>query len=169
MSERKCLDYRINTSIFGDGVIEQSLTRVDLDKKSTKVCTWICDTRDAGIRQALLELGWTPPTSNAEMMPEGSIRPCAGLDITQGSDGTWLHFRSGYGTYGSLCLENQKGICGKAMLDWAKDVIRRKKNDLSTTTDTHDSNHGQHLQGGQAGEERPRPSDYHLSKDDNKG
>ncbi len=47
---------------------------------------------------------------------------CEGLSIKQGSDGHWLNFSSKDGQHASICLENQKGICNKAMIGWAKDT-----------------------------------------------
>ena len=51
------MKFRIDTTISPDGKIQQ-----DLIQGHTKMITrWIVDTREEGIRNSLIKLGWTPP------------------------------------------------------------------------------------------------------------
>ena len=42
---------------FKEGQILQTL----LDSQTNRLMNWVCDLREQGIREALIELGWTPP------------------------------------------------------------------------------------------------------------
>jgi len=53
--------YKLETSVSGDGVISQSLLSSDIQDHINEVTRWVCDTREATIKQALINLGWTPP------------------------------------------------------------------------------------------------------------
>ena len=53
------LKYQIKTSIFND-VIKQELFLISNIYKE-KVSTWVIETQEKGFRDALIELGWTPP------------------------------------------------------------------------------------------------------------
>ena len=50
---------RLVTSWNDEGIITQHLDGIDPFVE--RVSKWICNTRDAGIKKALIELGWTPP------------------------------------------------------------------------------------------------------------
>jgi len=55
---RETLSYKIDTVIdINDHIILQSL----IDDQKNVISRWVLDTREQGIREALIKLGWTPP------------------------------------------------------------------------------------------------------------
>ena len=48
----------LRTEILGDEKIVQTLVRDQVETLSR----WVCDTRELGTREALISLGWTPPS-----------------------------------------------------------------------------------------------------------
>lgn len=54
------MKYTIKTSSFENGIIEQELYR-KTPTCEERVMRWVMDTRETGIRDALVKLGWTPP------------------------------------------------------------------------------------------------------------
>lgn len=50
------LKYTFNTKLVDDRIITQ-----ELSFNHKRVMRWAMDTRERGIRQALVALGWTPP------------------------------------------------------------------------------------------------------------
>ena len=55
---RETLSYKIDTVIdIKDHIILQSL----IDDQKNVISRWVLDTREQGIREALIKLGWTPP------------------------------------------------------------------------------------------------------------
>ena len=50
------------TSWNADGIITQHME--GFDDCVTKMSRWIINTREAGVRKALIEMGWTPPPDN---------------------------------------------------------------------------------------------------------
>lgn len=50
-------------------VITQELTE-QFDGVETKLMQWIYKTRDAGVRDALIKLGWTPPEEHKQEVEE---------------------------------------------------------------------------------------------------
>jgi len=55
---------------------------------------------------------------------ENTYKICKGLSLRKNADGHWLSFSSKDGKHASLCLENQRGIAGAAMLAWAKETVK---------------------------------------------
>jgi len=53
------MKYNLFTDVLGDGRIFQSL--VTDEKPGTVLGRWVVKTREEGIKEALIELGWTPP------------------------------------------------------------------------------------------------------------
>jgi len=62
------MKYVFNTNINSDGVIHQELLIDDINpttnmqQLSEQVSNWVADTQDKALREALITLGWTPPT-----------------------------------------------------------------------------------------------------------
>ena len=55
---RETLSYKIDTVIdINDHIILQSL----IDDQKNVISRWVLVTREQGIREALIKLGWTPP------------------------------------------------------------------------------------------------------------
>ena len=52
--------YEITTELFEEGKIEQTIEMVSCGMRETILRT-VVDTQEAGIRKALIDLGWTPP------------------------------------------------------------------------------------------------------------
>ena len=52
--------YEITTELFEEGKIEQTIEMVSCGMLETILRT-VMDTQEAGIRKALIDLGWTPP------------------------------------------------------------------------------------------------------------
>jgi hypothetical protein len=53
---------RIDTSVYGDGRIVQSLTEKDIfSGLERKILTQVIDSQEAHVRESLIKLGWTPP------------------------------------------------------------------------------------------------------------
>lgn len=68
----KGLTYGLVTTVVGLE-IHQALTREDpLGRLAADVSRWIFDTREEGIRKALIELGWTPPAQDFIPAPRPS-------------------------------------------------------------------------------------------------
>lgn len=62
------MQYTLETKLNGE-VIDQVLLLNKEDpvrREVEKVSRWLVDTREKGIREALITLGWTPPTSEQE-------------------------------------------------------------------------------------------------------
>ena len=57
------MKYNLFTDVLGDGRIFQTLKAVgdNLEAPATVLGRWVIKTRDAEIKKALIELGWTPP------------------------------------------------------------------------------------------------------------
>lgn len=54
--------YDLKTFIIQDIIIKQELYGTcSITDKVERLTTWICDTRDKTIKDALIEMGWTPP------------------------------------------------------------------------------------------------------------
>lgn len=51
----------LKTTILDDGVVEQEQLGI-----GGNITRWIIDTRDQAIREALIKLGWTPPSESKE-------------------------------------------------------------------------------------------------------
>jgi hypothetical protein len=49
---------------------------------------------------------------------------CKGLHLVKTEDGHWLSFDSSDNFRGIINIENYEGIVGKAMLGWAKDILK---------------------------------------------
>jgi hypothetical protein len=49
---------------------------------------------------------------------------CKGLYLVKTKDGHWLSFDSPNNLHGIINIETYKGIIGKAMLGWAKDILK---------------------------------------------
>ena len=52
--------YKLITTAHPDGIINCELTQEVEDRRNT-IMQWVMDTREDQTRQALIELGWTPP------------------------------------------------------------------------------------------------------------
>ncbi len=50
------MKYELKTHVYKDGEIEQLL-----HEGNTQLARWVIETREAGIKQALIALGWKPP------------------------------------------------------------------------------------------------------------
>ena len=54
--------FEITTNISSKGLIVQKL----MDEKTNELSRWVCDTRESGIKAALIKLGWIPPNDKGE-------------------------------------------------------------------------------------------------------
>jgi hypothetical protein len=52
--------FRLDTRVFSDGKIQQDLFH-EMNNARELMTSWIVNTRDQQIREALISLGWTPP------------------------------------------------------------------------------------------------------------
>ena len=64
------IGFRVNTVPFEGGTIVQDLNSYN-NEVEEHVTRWIVDTREHSIRQALISLGWTPPTTEATPAGKG--------------------------------------------------------------------------------------------------
>lgn len=69
------MKFNISTRSIGDGRIEQTIT-TDAYDQHRQVYTMVMDTREQQTRQALIDLGWTPPITKEEVqklpLPNGT-------------------------------------------------------------------------------------------------
>lgn len=49
------LQYRVDTTINGSEIVQE------LHSQEQMLSSWVMNTRDAHIRNALIKMGWTPP------------------------------------------------------------------------------------------------------------
>lgn len=63
------LTYSMITKLVGDSIEQQVLMNDPVRDKSEQISRWVVNTRDAGIREALIRLGWTPPQDVALSTP----------------------------------------------------------------------------------------------------
>jgi hypothetical protein len=54
--------YTLHTEINADQTITQTLV-----SQQETLARWVCDTLDDSIRQALIEMGWTPPPNDKQI------------------------------------------------------------------------------------------------------
>lgn len=76
------MKYDILSSVTVDGTITQVLVR----NLTEELCAWICDTREQSIKEALVQLGWTPPKEKTHNERGGRYTKCLDPDtlFTQG-------------------------------------------------------------------------------------
>lgn len=114
--------YKINirTDVFRDGVIEQT------DSVMGQIMRRVLDTREEQVRQALIMLGWTPPSPNwqpPEPLPEHAppgLAVAAGKPEEKEKDPGAV--RGGYARAAALTPERRSEIASiAAKARWAKE------------------------------------------------
>jgi hypothetical protein len=60
--------FQLTTQVIMDGRLVQRWDHVSNDQHRT-LASWVVDTREQQVREALIQLGWTPPKEEPHVAP----------------------------------------------------------------------------------------------------
>lgn len=92
------MNYTVKTKWDRDGNINQELLQESDGGITERLSAWCIRTRDVGVRQSLIALGWTPPP-DAEVGKQGPmttadvLKECPAGKGYRRPGGRWSHWR----------------------------------------------------------------------------